>query len=94
MSHPANTIYEETKIEYLIEKNLEAKDKFMETYGKYGKSFEQIILSYAVNMNDAISYLRLLGLSCVKCGGYVTMPNLLFFNADVTKVMCYDCQHK
>ena len=93
MSHPINTIFIETQIENRIEKNLEARDKFMETYKKYGKSFEQLMRSYEINANDAIRYLRLLGLRCVKCGGKVTFPNLQFFNFQVDKVMCYQCQY-
>lgn len=31
---------------------------------------------------------------CVKCCGHVTLPNIRFFNWDVSKVLCYTCQKK
>lgn len=30
--------------------------------------------------------------SCVRCGGYITMPNFKFYHFDETKVLCYNCQ--
>jgi len=34
------------------------------------------------------------GGKCVECGSSVTAFNLKFYNFNVTKVKCWDCQHK
>ena len=73
------------------------------------KAKEQIELDYEhtleeilVDEPDRISYFRtiLYNLSkgrakgCSECGGSITLPNLAFYDYQVDKVKCWDCQNK
>lgn len=45
------------------------------------------------NPSEVIYYLRLLGLSCSKCGKKnITFPTLKFYHFSPS-VICYNCQH-
>ena len=70
---------------------------------------EQIELDYEDSLDEILkvdpqrmSYFRtiLYNLSkgrakgCSECGGYISEGNLAFYNYDVTKVKCYECQNK
>ena len=67
--------------------NLKAKDKFLD--GK-GDNLEKAMHD---SPSESINYLRLLGLSCSNCGGFVSDKNLSYFNHNILAVKCYDCQY-
>ena len=73
------------------------------------KAKEQIELNYEDSLDEILkvdpqrmSYFRtiLWNLSkgrakgCAECGGSITEANLAFYNYDVEKVRCYECQNK
>lgn len=53
--------------------------------GYNGKTMkENLIKDWQINTRHLVR--------CVRCGGYITMPNFKFYNYDETRVMCYSCQ--
>lgn len=56
----------------------------------YGKSIRE---SCQERSNEVVGYLRLCGLVCSVCSGYVTAPNFEFCGYS-KNVKCYDCQNK
>jgi hypothetical protein len=77
-----------------IKLNLKAKE-IMEA--EYETNFKDLMTTEL----DRMSYFRtiLYNLSkgrakgCSKCGSSITQPNLHFYDYDVEKVKCYNCQH-
>lgn len=59
---------------------------------EYGMSWKQ--LWETKDWTDLINYARMQGLVCSVCGGRITANNLKFYNWDVSKVKCYDCQQR
>lgn len=90
MSNSTNNNIFEAKVEAQIETNVKAQQEIEEAY----KMVEEWREIWRINdWTDLISIFRLKGGACVKCGGDITASNLQFFNFDVERVMCYECQN-
>lgn len=71
----------------LRENNQQAIEKAERTYGKLNN-----VEPYG-NPGEVISYLRVCGLVCVKCGKSKISWPVLRFQQFEPGVVCYDCQH-
>lgn len=61
---------------------------------EFTESFPDIGLAFRQDARDAISYLRILGLRCARCGkNNITTPNMELYNYG-PEVCCYSCQQK
>ena len=70
------------------QKNIKAKEKALDLFHRH--TLEG--LDEKLGSNALMFELRSFGLSCTKCGGYITYPILKFYYFEVTRVLCYDCQ--
>lgn len=70
-----------------LENNVHALEKFEQMFPD-----TNIREKFLDNPSQTIYDLRTIcGLKCAKCGGYVTGPNLKFFNFEAD-TRCYNCQ--
>jgi len=68
-------------------KNLQVAKRMERQYKMAWKEIWQ-----KVNWSSVISYYRLLGGGCSKCGGGITAMILKFYGFDAEKALCYKCQ--